>query len=132
MAVLYSRGGGSALSPVTGTTGGASISLTNNGVTVLNHSSADTFMLAPPEAGCRKTLICTSSSSVARVVRTTSGSGDQTITFGNQTATKLSFTTASTVDACVVLVGLSSVRWAVESAWPISSTSPGMVTASSG
>ncbi len=121
MAVLYSRGGGSALSPVTGTTGGTAISLTNNGVTVLSHSSADTFMLAPPEAGVRKTLICTSSSSVARVVRTTSASGDQTITVGNQTATKITFTTASTVDAAIVLVGVSSVRWAVESYFPASS-----------
>ena len=109
------------LCPVTGSSGGTSIAIGNSGVTVLNHTSADTFMLAPPEVGCRKTLICTSSSSVARVVRTTSGSGDQTITFGNQTATKITFTTASTVDTAITLIGLSSLRWAVESYFPVSS-----------
>lgn len=116
---------GAGLSPVFGTTGGTSISLSNEGISVISASSADTYMLEPPVAGCRKTLICTSSSSVARVVRTTSGSGDQTITVGNQTATKITFAAASTVDVAVELMGLSATRWAVVGGYPQASTGAG-------
>lgn len=108
-----------------GTTGGAVADIANEGLTILNMSTAETMTLAPPAQGARKLLVCTSSTSVARVVRTTTGSGDQSITVGNQTATKITFGAGTTVDALIELVGLSSVRWAIVSMFPNPSTGAG-------
>lgn len=115
-----------------GTTGGTIANLPNEGLSIVSVSSADTYTLAPPEQGVRKTLVCTSSSSVARVVRTTTGSGDQTITVGNQTATKITFPAAATMDCVVELVGLSSLRWAITSQVPPGVSTVGGATLSSG
>lgn len=94
-----------------GTTGGAVANLPNYGVSVIT-SSADTYTLAPPEVGVMKTLVCTSTSTGARVIRSTTGSADQTITIGNHGATIITVADTSS-DVVIQLIGLSSLRWAM-------------------
>lgn len=100
----------------------------NYGVTDLTTSAAADYVLAPPEKGVTKTLICTSSTSVARVVR---GSTAATVTFTLAGATQIGFN--STVDAVVRLLGISSTRWTIVSAYPPSAAvnSTGIVVGTS-
>lgn len=92
---------------VSGTTGADAVGIPNHGVTQLD-GAAGSYVLAAPKLGARKTLFCTASTSNACIVR---GSTGTSVKFDNQNATQLTF--SSTVDKCVELMGLSSVRWLI-------------------
>lgn len=91
--------------PVSATAGEEAVGIAPHGVTELG-SSAATYVLGAPRLGYRKTIYCTSTSSDSRIVR---GSTGTSVTFNNQGATQLSF--SSTGDKCIDLLGVSSVRW---------------------
>jgi hypothetical protein len=109
-----------------GTTGaGATPSMSNNGISVITNTTTEVFTLAPPETGCRKTIVITSlTTTVLPVIRTSSSGGG--ITFvGASTGYNLLTVAAirSTVAATVIeLIGLSSTQWLVAGVCPGSST----------
>lgn len=80
--------------------------LANNGVTTLSSQSV-TYTLAPPTAGVRKWITSLSASSgTSRIVAAGSG-----VTFDSSNATM----TSSAANQSVILVGLSTSRWAIMS-----------------
>ena len=93
---------------VSATTGTTALTIPNYGVTELPSTAANTYVLAPPVEGVRKTLYSVTTTSAAVVVR---GSTGTTVNFGNQSATQITFN--ATVDMCVELLGLSATRWLV-------------------
>lgn len=107
--VRYTKVGDAAV-PL-GTTGGAIADTPAYGLTIFP-SSADTITLARPDAiGEVKTLICTSTSTGARIIRTTTGSADQTVTIG---PTNTVITVADTSkDVVIQLIAVSTSRWAM-------------------
>lgn len=93
-----------------GTTGGAVADLPNHGISFL--SAREVYTLAPPEKGCRKTLVCTSTSTGAgTVVRASTGTTINIYTGLARTGTQTSFALASTGAQVIELIGLSSVAW---------------------
>ncbi len=96
-----------------GTTGGAVADTPAYGLTIFP-SSADTITLSRPDSiGEVKTLICTSTSTGARVIRTTTGSGDQTVTIG-AAGLNTKITVADTSkDVVIQLIAVSTSRWAM-------------------
>lgn len=126
--VAYTKKGGASF-VATGTTGGAVTSITNYGNTLLNATSAEIFCLDPPVAGVFKRLVMTTSSTAATpIVR---GSTGVTVTFNNAAATQLTFTAASSDDAVIELLGISSTRWAIVSMYPVPSTAAGVAAGTS-
>ncbi len=125
-----------------GTTGGASVGMPNNGVSIVAATSSETYVLAPPVAGCRKTIICTSSSTTIIPAVKLSTNAAQTITItqlgGNApAATMFRFAaTRSTASVAVVeLVGMNSTSWAITNVQPAialqtGTTYNGMITLS--
>jgi hypothetical protein len=94
-----------------GTTGGAVADTPAYGLTIFP-SSADTITLARPDSiGEQKMLICTSTSTGSRIIRTTTGAADQTVTIG---PTNTIITVADTSkDVLIQLVAVSTSRWAM-------------------
>jgi hypothetical protein len=125
----YNRGAIAQVQTAVGTTGGAAIGMPNWGVSLVAATSTEVYVLAPPEAGITKRIICTSSSTtITPLVRASTA---QTITIGGPGAnvqnTMFRFAaTRSTLAYTVVdLVGLSSVAWAVANVFPCMSTGGG-------
>jgi hypothetical protein len=126
--MAYSRAtlSGQPVVAIKGATGAAVINIPNWGVSVMGETSADTYVLAPPVAGCRKTLVFTNTSStIANVVRlsTTAGAGTVSIAYGStiQYTYIKKAATASTIQATVVeLTGINSTSWLMTNAWPCS------------
>ena len=104
-----------------GTTGGGVADLPNHGLSWLTGN--ETYTLQPPVKGARKLLVATSTSTAAAaVVRGSTGTG---VTFNAAGATQIDFAAATTATEVVELVGLSSVEWAIVSAYPVASSGPG-------
>lgn len=97
----------------------------NYGVTYL--TSGNDYVLDAPGEGVLKRIICVSSSSLATVIR---GSTGVTVTFNNNGATQIAFTASSTVDRSVELLGVNSTRWTVLNVHPYTtdSLSPSVAT----
>lgn len=111
-----------------GTTGGAVISMTNWGVSVISASSAEVYVLAPPVAGCEKTLVFTSSSTVATAVKLSTNAA-QTVTVLSPTGstyTVIKKSAAASTVACTVvtLKGLNSTAWLLANVFPGATTTP--------
>lgn len=81
----------------------------NYGMSVIG-SSANTYVMDAPEAGCMKFLYRASAGSSGAVVKLSPVSSGDSITVG-LTGTEIAFHT--TDHALVGLVGVSSVKWAV-------------------
>lgn len=81
----------------------------NWGLSVIG-TSADTYVMDPPEAGVIKYLYRTTGASSGAVVKLSVVSSGDSITVG-QTGTEIAFHT--TDHALVGLIGISSVKWAV-------------------
>lgn len=116
--VHYARSGGPFIA--VGTTGGAVADIPNHGITVLDATVSETYTLAPPSSGVKKTIVCQQPSSAIGYVVYGSSAADSsvpTVTFtggaAGVAATKLVFTTSSTFDSVVELIGINSTRWAV-------------------
>lgn len=112
---------GAAGSSAAATTGGAVADLTRDGVSVL--SARETYTLEAPAVGARKTLVFASSTTTAGC--TIRGSTATTVTFNAAGATQIVFPAASTEYQCVELLGLSSTKWTIVSAYPVASSGPG-------
>lgn len=114
-----------------GTTGGAVVGMPNYGVSIVSATSTEVYTLAPPVAGCRKTIVCTSSSTGITPTIKLSSNAAQTVSLtqlgGNQIATMFKFAaTRSTGAATVVeLVGINSTSWVMTNAFPCLSTGAG-------
>ncbi len=98
--------GGVANSLLVGTT---LVAIPNYGITDLSGFPAGDVVLDSPDTGVTKTLVWASSSSVAVVVRMSTGTS---VKVGNTAATQITFGLA-TSDCAAQLVGLNSTRWAV-------------------
>lgn len=105
-----------------GTTGGAVVGIPNWGVSVITATTAEVYVLAPPVAGCDKTIVFNTYSTTALpVVKLSTNAGQSVSIMGvstNITVLK-SAATKSTVFASVVqLKGLSSTQWLLVNAFP--------------
>ena len=121
--------GGQALA--TDSTGATTAGMVDYGVSLLTNTSSDIFTLTPPKPGLRRTLICTSSSSVTQVV--VRGSTAQTVSFDKVGNTLMKVKpAASTHDVVINLIGVTATRWAIASIFPILTTglSAGVITLS--
>lgn len=97
------------------TTGTTRDTIDNYGITELDSTVANTYVLAAPVEGVRKTLICQTPTSAALVVRLTTEAGTS-VTVGTTANTRITFN--STAQSVVELVGVNSTRWAVVSVYP--------------
>ena len=105
-----------------GTTGGAVADLSRDGVSFL--SASETYALQAPTKGCRKTFVYQSSTtSAGATVRPATSSGN--ITFDKAGNGALVFAATSTGYQVLELIGVSSVQWAIASAYPVASTGVG-------
>ena len=121
-----SSGGTAALA--VGTTGGAVVGMPNHGISLIEGTSTEIFVIAPPVYGVQKRLICSAATTtVTPTVRFSTTAGQGIASAGGVPATILKFAaTRSTVCATVVdLVGLSSVQWAIVNVFPCMSTGAG-------
>ena len=93
----------------------------NSGISyILGGSSAEAVALAPPVAGCRKTIVYQSdTTTVGLTVRPATSSGGS-ITFSNGAAEGASLILGATSTSynVVELLGLSSVQWIVTNVMP--------------
>lgn len=113
-----------------GTTGGAVANLPNSGVSVL--TARETYTLAPPARGVRKTLICASTSTAATtIVRGSTGTGVLFYTGAARTATQITFALATTGAQTVDLYGLSSVAWVQGPASVVGASAAGITVGTS-
>jgi hypothetical protein len=113
---------------VAGTTSAAVVTIPNYGVTEIT-SAANTWTLAPPTEGCRKTLYSLGISSAARVVQLSTNAA-AAVKVGNQSATRITF--HSTVGMCVELLGINSTQWVLVSVDPpIAANSSGIAIGTS-
>ena len=120
MVKYYNRSG--AMADVgLGTTGGAVADMPNHGLSWITGN--ETYCLAPPAKGLRKTLVATSTSTAAAAV--VRGSTGTSVTFNAAGATQIDFAAATTATEVVELIGLSSVEWGIMSAYPVASSGPG-------
>ncbi len=88
----------------------------NYGVTDITDCPAGDFMLAPPDVGVRKTLICSASAAAARVIRFSSSGTVSAGTLATTAGTQVTFN--ATVDQVLVLVGRNTTHWVIESMYP--------------
>ena len=105
-----------------GTTGGAVTGIPNHGVSTVTATSNELYVLEPPEAGVRKTLVFTSSTSAAGP--TIMGSTGVTVTFNKVGATQI-VGGATTDDQIIELLGASTTRWYITSMFPVASSGAG-------
>jgi hypothetical protein len=113
---------------VAGTTSASVVTIPNYGVTEIT-SAANTWTLAPPTEGCRKTLYSLGISSAARVVQLSTNAA-AAVKVGNQSATRITF--HSTVGMCVEMLGINSTQWVLVSVDPpIAANSSGIAIGTS-
>lgn len=113
-----------------GTTGGAVADLPNSGFSFL--SAREVYTLQPPTKGCRKVLICVSTSTGGgTVVRASTGTSINIYSAGSRTNTQTSFALASTGAQMIELIGLSSVAWIEGFRSVIAASAAGLVTGTS-
>lgn len=102
------------------TSSSTAIAIPNYGITDLAAYTAGDIVLDAPETGSRKTILCVSSTSLARVLRFSTGGtvscGTLAATTGATGGTNITFN--ATVDQCVVLIGVNSTHWAIECMFP--------------
>ena len=111
-----------------GTTGGAVVGMANNGISLIEGTSTEIFVLAPPQYGVTKRLICSAATTtVTPTIRFSTNAAQGITGVGGVPYTIMKFAaTRSTVAATVVdLVGLSSVTWAITNIFPCMSTGAG-------
>ena len=113
---------------VEATTGSSVATIPNFGVSRITTTAAETFVLGAPEQGVEKTILVNSPTSAAITVRLSTGTS---VTVGSTAATQITFN--ATADACVKLVGVSSVAWSVASVYPdnVAANSTGTVIGTS-
>jgi hypothetical protein len=105
--------GGTVTAPVVvPTTGNLTISIPNYGMTDLSALSGE-MVLDAPETGIRKTLYRSVAGSSGTVVRFSSSNTVSCATLGTTGGTQITFN--ATLDCCVVLIGVNSTHWVVES-----------------
>jgi hypothetical protein len=90
------------------------------GVTDISTWAASTYFRAPPTQGCIKTLVSASTAPAVRYI-CVSSSGN-TVTINNNGAQTTANTHlqcgATTMDACITLMGVNSTHWVVVSVYP--------------
>jgi hypothetical protein len=108
-----------------GTTGGAVADIANHGVTYITGSTVETYTLAAPVAGCRKTIVFNSSTTTLKPIIKLSTVGTGATFMANVTQSTglnvMEFTSdRSTAHASVVeLVGVNTTSWLITNIWPI-------------
>jgi hypothetical protein len=88
----------------------------NYGITVLTTDLGTDFVLAPPVAGCRKTLIMNQGTTGVLVRANVAGSTG--IIFGSTGPTVIEFDAAG--DKSVDLVGINTTQWHITGVRPVS------------
>lgn len=99
----------------------------NYGVTDVSTWAAGDYVLAAPAEGVRKVFVSVQGTSVARVIR---GSTGTSVKFGSTAHTQLNFGN-TTVACCIELMGYNSTQWLIMSAFPLATTGAGIVSATS-
>jgi hypothetical protein len=97
-------------------TGTAVVHVPNYGVTYITNSSAESYVLAAPEEGIRKTFLFSAAASSVTVIRGNT-SGAQTVSF-NTTGGNTILTAGSTVDRCIELIGINTTQWFITNVRP--------------
>jgi hypothetical protein len=99
-------------------------------VTDITAFTAGEYVLDAPDIGVRKTIICSASAAAARVIRFSTGINISGGTLATTAGTQITFN--ATVDQCLVLLGLNSTHWVIESMYPPTAVnSTGIVLAGS-
>jgi len=119
--VTYAKTGGVVSVPL-GTTGGAVADLPNNGMSIV--TGEETYALAAPALGVRKTLVATSTTTTAGP--TVRFSTATTVTDGGAN-TQIAFGAATTYNQVVEMIGVNTTEWAIVSIYPPASTGAGPV-----
>jgi hypothetical protein len=114
--------GGSLAQPL-GTTGGAVSDIPNHGVTYITGTTVETYTLAAPVPGCRKTIVFNSSTTTLKPVikLSTVATGAAFLGMAATGLNVMEFTSdRSTAHASVVeLVGVTTASWLITNIWPI-------------
>lgn len=115
---------GGVLSQPLGTTGGAVADIANHGVTYITGTTVETYTLAAPVAGVRKTIVFNSSTTTLKPIIKTStvGTGASFLGMAATGLNVMEFTSnRSTAHASVVeMVGVNTTGWLVTSIFPFS------------
>lgn len=126
-------GAGGDLGLAVSTTGGSVINMVNWGVSVISQTSAEVYVLAPPVAGCQKTIVFSASSSTVATVVKLSTNTAQTVSVLSGTGSTYTVikkaASASTVACTVVdLYGLNTTSWLLRNVFPQATTTPTAAT----
>ena len=105
------------------------IAVPNYGITDISTWAAGEYVMDVPVAGLEKVILSVSSSSLARVIRMSTGTSVKVN--GDGTAhTQITFN--ATVGQCVTLLGLNSTTWVIKAMHPPTAVnSTGIVSATS-
>lgn len=114
----------------TGTTGSAAANFPNTGISVVTVTSSETYALAAPSPGVRKTIILNmyTTTVAPEIWASTVAAGTVTFMGGTTGYTKLKYVAAgrSTVAATVIdLVGINSTQWCVTGVFPATTATTG-------
>jgi hypothetical protein len=107
--------------PISNGVSSTAIAIPNYGVTDLSTFAAGDWVLDAPEEGVQKTFVSVGATSVARVIRMAT---DASVKLSNA-GTQFTFS-ATTIDQCIVLRGVNSTRWCIESVYPVAATAAGL------
>ncbi len=99
--------GGKLYKPVT--TGSTAATMSNSGITKITSTATKTYNLADPVAGVQKEIICISTGTATKTVKCSTAGNNATFDATHHTLT------FAAVNTAVILIGLSSTRWAVMS-----------------
>lgn len=130
MAYYKTRMQGELANVGSGTTGSGVADFPNTGVSIVTVTSSETYCLAPPIAGQRKTIVLNmyTTTVAPEIWASTAAAGAVTFMGGTTGLTKLKYVAAgrSTVAATVVeLVGRNSTQWIVTSVFPVTTATTG-------
>jgi hypothetical protein len=114
------RAGGDRPFVAANTTGASSaaVAIPNYGITDVTNIGAVDIVLDAPETGVQKTLICSASAAVARVIKFSSNASVSCGTLA--TTAGVQVTMQATVDMCLTLIGRNSTHWVIQSVYPAS------------
>lgn len=121
------QGGDIAVALSSGSTGaGGATKIANYGITQISYTSAEKVVLAPPIAGCEKTLVFSGYSTSALPIVYLSSDQAQTVSLLGKTTNNTVFKVAaglSTVSPTVVqLKGLNTTSWLMTNVFPANVT----------
>ena len=126
---VYSPTSGNYAFDTGGTTGGTAVGMPNNGVSLIEGTSTEVYVLAPPPLGVMKTIVCVAATTtVTPTVRLSTNAAQGITLTGGVPATifKFAATRSTVADPVVQMLGRSSIAWTMVSVYPAMATGAGV------